>query len=181
MREVAKLAAVVAAVLWVATAFVRLRDAKGYGLRPGEPAPSFQLPALSGGEVGLSSFRGRWVLVNFWATWCPPCVEEMASIEKLHQTLAAEGLVVVGICVDDEEEAARRFVERSKLTFPILKDPGGRFATEAYKTTGYPETFLVDRSGILSRKVIGPRDWASPEVIGELRGLLRGLVPVQAP
>jgi cytochrome c biogenesis protein CcmG/thiol:disulfide interchange protein DsbE len=181
VRDAVKLAAVVAAALWVAAGFVRLRDSKGYGLRPGQPAPSFRLPSLSGGAVDLASFRGRFVLVNFWATWCPPCVEEMASIERLHRSLGSEGLVVLGVSVDDDEEAPRRFVERSGLSFQVLRDPGGRVATEAYKTTGYPETFLVDRAGTLSKKVIGPRDWAAPEVVEELRGLLRGLVPVQVP
>jgi cytochrome c biogenesis protein CcmG/thiol:disulfide interchange protein DsbE len=181
VRDAARLTAVVAAALLVAASFVRLRDSKGYGLRPGQPAPSFRLPSLSAGEVDLASFRGRWVLINFWATWCSPCVEEMASIERLHRSLGPEGLVVLGVSVDDDDDAPRRFAERSGLTFQVLRDRGGRVATEAYRTTGYPETFLVDRSGTLAEKVIGPRDWAAPEVVEELRGLLRGLVPVQVP
>src|SRR5205085_6791889 len=90
----------------------------------------------------LGSLRGRLVVVNFWATWCPPCVAEMPSLERMHRALGAEGLVVLGVSVDEDEGAVREFVARHGVSFPILRDPGGR-AAAAYRTTGCPEPLLV--------------------------------------
>src|SRR5262249_44696802 len=142
MKEALRLTAAVAVVVLAAVVFARLQAGKGYALQPGTPAPDFHLPLLAGGESGLSAYRGRPVLLNFWATWCPPCVDEMPSLQRLHKILEPEGLVVLSVSVDESGAALSRFVSEHGVTFPVLRDPGGRGAAASYHTTGYPETFL---------------------------------------
>jgi peroxiredoxin len=177
VKDVLKLAALVVAVLAASFAFVALQQEKGYGLAEGAPAPPLRLTSLQGEEVDRESHRGRVILVNFWATWCPPCVEEMPSLERLHRTLGAEGLVVLGVSVDEDGRALQDFVKRARVTFPILRDPGGRKAAAAWRTTGWPETFVIDGTGRIVRKVIGPARWDTPEAIAWFRGLLRPAAP----
>jgi cytochrome c biogenesis protein CcmG, thiol:disulfide interchange protein DsbE len=117
------------------------------------------------------------VVVNFWATWCPPCVEEMPSLETLHRTLGPEGLVVIGVSVDEDEAALRAFVQKIGVTFPTLRDPGGRGPAAAYKTTGYPETYVLDPKGVLIESYIGPAEWATPAAIDHFRELVRRFAP----
>jgi thiol-disulfide isomerase/thioredoxin len=139
----------------------------------GAVAPDFELAASSGDEkVTLSQFRGQVVLLNFWATWCPPCVAEMPSLERLHRALGPEGLVVVTVSADEDEEELREFVGRYGLSLPVLLDPGGLTAAAAYRTTGYPETFVLDRQGRLLRHYVGPAEWDTPEALAHFRGLL---------
>ena len=171
MKDLLKLGALVAAILAASFAFVALQQKKGYGLVEGAPAPPLRLPAMQGGEVGLESYRGHVVLVNFWATWCPPCVEEMPSLERLHRALGPEGLSVLGVSVDEDEGAVREFVARHGLSFPILRDPGGHTAA-SYRTTGWPETFIVGPDGTILRILVGPAEWDTPEALAYFRGLL---------
>jgi peroxiredoxin len=159
---------VVTIVVLAAFGYVHLAENKGYALKKGTAAPPLKLPALAGGEVDLSSLRGRVVVLNFWATWCPPCVQEMPSLERLHRALGKEGLAVVSVSVDEDEAVLRRFVEEHKLTFPVLRDPGGRLAA-TYRTTGYPETFELDAQGVVREHFVGPSDWATPEALEHFR------------
>ncbi len=173
MKDAIKVAGVVAVAAVLAWGFVSLEGRRGYGLKKGDLAPLLRLPTLDGGIVDLASFRGKLVVLNFWATWCPPCVEEMPSLEKLHRALAQEGLVVIGVSVDEDEVTLRSFVQKVGVTFLILRDPGGRGPTTAYNTTGYPETFVLDPQGVLLDKYIGPAEWATPAAIDHFRELLR--------
>ncbi len=173
MKDTLKLAAVVAAASALAWGFVSLQGRKGYALRKGDAAPPFRLPTLAGDVVDLGSLRGRVVVVNFWATWCPPCVQEMPSLEKLHRTLGPEGLVLLGVSVDEDQAALRALVKATGVTFPTLLDPGGRGPAAAYKTTGYPETYVIDPSGVLIESYVGPAEWATPGSIDHFRELLR--------
>jgi thiol-disulfide isomerase/thioredoxin len=171
MREALKFAAVLAVVAGAAFGFITLQEGKGYGLKPGAAVPDFRLRVLGGGTSELGSLRGRVVLVNFWATWCPPCVEEMPSLDRLSRALGPEGLVVLGVAVDEDEKTVRDFVARVGVSFPILRDPGAHTAA-AWRTTGYPETFVVGRDGTLLRTFVGPAEWDTPEALGYFRGLL---------
>jgi peroxiredoxin len=177
VKDLLKLAALVAAVLAASFLFVALQEKKGYGLAEGSSAPPLRLDALQGGEVDRESYRGRLVLVNFWATWCPPCVEEMPSLQRLHQALGPEGLVVLGVSVDEQGGALQDFVKRAGVTFPILRDPGGRKAATAWRTTGWPETFVLDGRGRIVRKIVGPARWDTPEALAWFRGQLRAAAP----
>jgi peroxiredoxin len=135
-------------------------------------APDFAVPDLAGQAVRLSAFRGRVVLVNLWTTWCPPCREEMPSMERLYQRLRDRGFALLAVSQDEGGAAVvEPFVRQLGLTFPILVDPeqqvGGRF-----HVWGYPESFLVDREGRIVERIIGPRDWAGPEQVAAVERLL---------
>jgi thiol-disulfide isomerase/thioredoxin len=127
---------------------------------------------LEGRIVRLSDFRGEVVVLNFWATWCPPCVDEMPSLEKLHRALGSKGLRVVAVSVDQSLDDIEHFRDKYELTFLILHDDGAK-VSHAFFTFKYPETYILDREGILISKVIGPRDWVAPTVIRDLVALVR--------
>ena len=139
----------------------------------GRPAPAFTLPGLDGRMVSLSDYRGKVVVVNIWATWCPPCVDEMPSLEKLYQEFKAENFAILAVSIDsDGIEAVAPFMKKHALTFPALIDSQAAIRT-SYKTTGVPETFIINKQGILVKKVIGPLNWAAPEVKRYIRKLLQ--------
>jgi cytochrome c biogenesis protein CcmG/thiol:disulfide interchange protein DsbE len=135
-------------------------------------APDFAIPDLSGQAVRLSAHRGQVVLVNLWATWCPPCREEMPSMERLYQRMKDRGFVLLAVSQDEGGAAAvKPFVEDMKVTFPVLVDPQGEVGRK-YGVWGYPESFLLDREGRVVERVIGPRDWASETQIAQIEALL---------
>jgi peroxiredoxin len=138
----------------------------------GKPIPEIVLPDLQGGTFRLSKTRGRVVLVNFWASWCPPCVDEMPSLEKIHQTLRDKGLDVIGVSVDDDRDVIERFKKEHGLTFTILHDEGAKVAN-SFQTYKFPETYVVDKEGRLIWKIIGPRDWIAPSPMLDIVGLLK--------
>jgi peroxiredoxin len=139
----------------------------------GQPAPNFSFPGLDGKMVSLSDHKGHVVLVNIWATWCPPCVDEMPSMEKLYRELKDEDFEILAVSIDAlGEKAVAPFMKKFKLSFPALMDPDGTIKT-LYKTTGVPESFIINKDGILVEKIIGPRNWASPELVRYFRDLIR--------
>lgn len=139
----------------------------------GEPTPDFELPDLDGRKVQLSGFRGKVVVLNFWATWCPPCVEEMPSLNRFQEMFAPRNVVVLAVSVDDDEEALRRFVADHRLKMIIARDPG-RKVSARYQTYKYPETYVLDRRGRLVQKLIGPADWNDERLLGFFRDLTAG-------
>jgi peroxiredoxin len=135
-------------------------------------APDFAVPDLNGQAVRLSAYRGQVVLVNLWATWCPPCREEMPSMERLHQRLKDRGFVLLAVSEDEGGPGAvKAFVDQMKVTFPVLLDPEGDVGRK-YGVWGFPESFLLDRDGRVVERVIGPRDWASTTQIAQIEALL---------
>ena len=141
-------------------------------LSKGRPAPDFSLPGLDGQKVSLKDYRGKVVLVNVWATWCPPCVEEMPSMEKLYQELKGDGFEILAVSIDESgAKDVGPFMKKHKLSFPALTDPEGTIKS-IYKTTGVPESFVIDKDGTLLEIVIGPRDWATPEVVRYFQNLV---------
>ena len=143
------------------------------GLMKGVPAPNFTLPDLEGKMVSLTDYKGKVVLINIWATWCPPCVEEMPSMEKLYQELKGEPFEILAVSIDvSGAKAVLPFMIENKLSFPALIDSKGDMKS-LYQTTGVPESFIIDEVGIIVEKVIGPRDWASPNTIRYFRNLIQ--------
>ena len=143
------------------------------GLGKGDNAPDFTLPGLDGKMVRLADQKGKVVFLNIWATWCPPCVDEMPSMEKLYQRLKGEDFEILAVSIDKKGvEAVLPFMEKHNLRFNALIDSKESLKYK-YQTRGVPETFIIDRNGIIVEKVIGPRDWASPEVIGYFRNLVQ--------
>jgi cytochrome c biogenesis protein CcmG/thiol:disulfide interchange protein DsbE len=122
------------------------------GQRP--PAPAFSLPRFDGGTLALSSLRGQYVLINFWASWCIPCRDEAPLLERAWGEYRTRGLMVVGVNIQDLEPEARKFITQFKVSYPNVRDRDGR-VSRAYGTTGVPETFFIDREGRVVRKFPG--------------------------
>ncbi len=121
------------------------------------PAPDFELENFAGGRVRLSDHRGQVVLVNFWATWCPPCVKEVPDFVELYGKYRERGLVILGISVDRNPGAVLpAFIERHKINYPVLLDDG-RVADDYGGITGIPTTFLIDREGVIRERYVGYR------------------------
>jgi peroxiredoxin len=126
-------------------------------------APDFGLSSLRGDSVRLSDFRGKVVFLNIWATWCPPCREEIPFMEALYRRLKGRSFEMLAVSVDrDGEKAVRPFAKKYGLTFPVLLDPDNK-TYRLYGLTGVPETFIVDKNGVVIHKIIGPQDWMKKE------------------
>jgi Peroxiredoxin len=144
----------------------------------GAQAPNFVAMTLDSTPVKktLDDYRGDVVLINIWATWCAPCRVEIPSIEQLNEAYAPKGLKVVAISVDDpgSEPLIRDFVKKYKMNFDVLHDTGGQEGkvSRDYQTTGYPETVIIGRDGVIRRKFLGATDWNSPENRGLIDRLL---------
>jgi cytochrome c biogenesis protein CcmG, thiol:disulfide interchange protein DsbE len=124
----------------------------------GDPAPSTSLPRLvGGGDEGLAQYKGRWVLVNFWASWCEPCKQEAPALEEFQRRQGGSDFTVLGVDTRDLSGDGREFVRRYGLSYPQLRDGDGDAAHE-YGTTGVPENFLVDPKGKVRWVLPGPVD-----------------------
>jgi cytochrome c biogenesis protein CcmG/thiol:disulfide interchange protein DsbE len=129
----------------------------------GFPAPNFTFPDLNGQQVILSDLRGKVVLINIWATWCPPCRKEMPSMQKLFERFKGENFEILAVSIDSTgREAVAPFMRTMNLTFPALLDPKEDIRS-LYGVTGVPESFIIDKEGIVVEKIIGPIDWATPK------------------
>jgi peroxiredoxin len=179
------LVGVITAALVVYVLYLKQRDSETPSSRPlvvvGRPAPDFALPGLDGRTVRLSDYRGKVVFLNIWATWCGPCREEMPSMEKLYRQMQGQAFEILAVSIDIlGAKAVAPFMAELKLNFPALLDPQGDVGT-LYSTTGVPETFIVDPDGIITAKIIGARNWATPEavqvfkeLVGKPAGEIRG-------
>lgn len=163
----------VVGLLLLGTAWVLLSsDARVEYVDAGSMAPPFELPQLgSDAPTRLVDLRGRVVLLNFWATWCKPCEDEIPSMERLYRDLQGEPFQLLAVSVDDGPEPVDAFRKRFGLSFPLLLDPAHEVAN-AYQTTRFPESFLLDRDGRVVQRYIGPRRWDAPEYVQRIRELV---------
>ncbi len=122
--------------------------------REGYLAPDWALESLDGDRLTLSGLRGQVVVLNFWATWCPPCRNEMPAIEEVYRTYRDQGLAVMAINVQEAEQQTRAFVDEMGLTFPVLPDRDGSVST-IYRVTSLPTTFVIDRAGTIREIAVG--------------------------
>ena len=137
----------------------------------GKLAPDFTLKDLSGRPVQLSSLKGKVVLVNFWATWCPPCREEVPSLVKMNQAMQGKPFQLLAVSIDEGgRDAVTTFFKKSGSELPALLDTDGA-VSRRYGTTGVPETFVINPKGVIMKKVVGGLDWSSPEVLAALEDL----------
>jgi cytochrome c biogenesis protein CcmG, thiol:disulfide interchange protein DsbE len=135
------------------------------GSRPpriGSNAPDFTLQDAQS-QVTLSQLHGQVVVLNFWATWCAPCVEEIPSLVEMQRRMKAKGVTVVAVSVDVDEQAYRQFVKDHNVNLLTLRDPSGK-SNGLYGTFKFPETYIIDRNGVMRRKFIGAIDWTEPEI-----------------
>lgn len=161
-------------IFGLAFGVVWLQSAKYEPLTVGKEAPNFSLPDLSDKSVQLTDYRGKVVFLNFWATWCKPCQEEMPSMEQLYKNYQKDGLVILAVSIDrvTTKKDIPPFVKNMNLTFPVLVDSWGQ-TDKRYKLMGVPETYIIDQGGILREKVIGPRDWTRSENLRVMDQLLK--------
>ena len=132
---------------------------------------AMDFPIEIAGAKSLADLKGKVVVLNFWASWCPPCLEETQSLNRLQNAISSRGGVVLGVSVDEDGAAYEKFLVDNHVVFPTYRDAGKKGASE-YGTTMFPETYLIDREGRLARKIVGPQDWQSPEVMGSIDVLL---------
>ena len=162
------------AILAVMFLVVWLQSSKYEPLVVGKVAPDFLLPDLNDKQLRLSDYRGKVVFLNFWATWCKPCREEMPSMEVLFKNFEKDGLVILAVSIDrvTTKKEIPPFVKGLNLTFPVLVDSWGQ-TDKRYKLMGVPETYIIDQQGILREKIIGPRDWTRLDNLKMLTQLLK--------
>ena len=115
-------------------------------------------------QVSLNQFRGQVVVLNFWATWCPSCNQELPSIMDMQNRLRGRGVVVLGVSIDEDGDAYHRFLRERSVNFVTVRDPEKKVAN-MYGTSMWPESYVIDRQGVLRRKIVGPINWDSPEVM----------------
>ena len=135
----------------------------------GSPAPQFSVTDADR-TVALKDLRGQVVVLNFWATWCPPCVEEMPSLVQMQKQLKGSGVTVLAVSLDDDARQYHSFLEKNKVDLLTVRDPRQQ-SNELYGTFKFPETYIIDRQGVLRRKFIGAVDWTKPDVLDYLRKL----------
>ncbi len=136
------------------------------GSRPpriGTAAPDFTVKD-SDRTVTLSQLKGQVVVLNFWATWCPPCIEEMPSLVRMQQFMKAKGVTVLAVSVDVDESNYRRFLRDHNVTLLSVRGPDQK-SNSLYGTFKFPETYIIDRNGVVRRKFIGAVDWTEPDII----------------
>jgi len=135
------------------------------------PAPSFQINDLTGKPVRLGDYDGRVILLNFWATWCIPCREEMPALQQLWEKFRDHGFTIIAISADSDTAAVEKFVAKTSLTYPVLMDMDNSVQS-AYEVMAIPMTYLISHDGKLSGRIMGIRDWASPEAFELIDALL---------
>jgi cytochrome c biogenesis protein CcmG/thiol:disulfide interchange protein DsbE len=148
-------------------ALVSACDRGAHPAQTGKVAPDF---TVSDGTttIHLANYRGRVVLLNFWATWCPPCVQEMPGLVELHHD--RPDLAILAVSIDDDPNAYSRFLVRRNVDFITVRDPS-QSAARLYHTEGWPETYIIDRQGVIRRKIVGDPDWSNPEIRAYLKSM----------
>jgi len=141
----------------------------------GKKAEDFAM-TLSGKPTRLSELKGKVVILNFFGSWCPPCIEETPELNKLQKRIESRNAVIVGVAADDDVAAYEKFLKDQNVIFPTYRDPATKDShsplAAAYGTTMYPETYIIDRKGKIARKIIGPQDWNSAEMLAYFDSIL---------
>jgi peroxiredoxin len=140
-------------------------------LKTPTPAPDFVLKGPAGNQINLRELRGKVVFVNFWATWCLPCIEEMPAMEKLHQELQKDGLVILAVNFQEGTERVKEFLTKHNLTFTALLDDDGKVA-ERYQAWALPVSVIINKRGEIVARAMGSKDWDSKESLQYFRQLL---------
>ena len=172
MRPIVTLIVALFLVVTTAACSAGKGDAQLTALRELAAASDFDLQTPDGSRVRLSDFRGKPLIVNFLATWCPPCRAEMPSIQRAWEQLKGEGIGVIAINVGEDADTIRQFIAQSPVTFPMPMDPDSQ-VVQAWPVRGLPTTFVVDSEGRLAYVATGEREWDDPELLRLVRGLAK--------
>jgi cytochrome c biogenesis protein CcmG, thiol:disulfide interchange protein DsbE len=166
------------AALLAILAYIVVQSMQDHIVAPGDAAPNFNLTTRAGDQISPRNFGGKVLVLNFWASWCPPCVEEEPSLNEFARTLKASGVVVLGVSVDRNEQNYENFVKRFDVAFPVARDPDENISYR-YGTYKLPESYIIDRSGKVVRKFAGlperdgqPISWMDPQLLDYVKSLL---------
>ncbi|HEV2201698.1 MAG TPA: TlpA disulfide reductase family protein [Bryobacteraceae bacterium] len=160
------IAVMAAALVWVVSGTLEPRIVKA-----GDLAPDFRIVTDSGKTVTRADFGGKLLVLNFWASWCPPCVEETPSLNAFQKQLAPDGVVVLGVSIDANEKLYHQFVDRYKIAFPTARDPDANISA-SYGTFQIPESYIIDRTGRVREKIISSTNWMDPDFLARVKSLL---------
>ncbi len=167
---------VLSAALWLAASVAwaddRLAAMKMSRVPQGTVAVPFELRSLDGQSIQLADLKGKVVLVNFWATWCGPCKEEMPAFERLRQKLDPERFALLTITTDLQQDGIRHFLANLQVQLPVLFDEQ-QDVSQAYLVRALPTTVLIDRQGVLVGRAVGPREWDAPQAVQLLQGFMQ--------
>ncbi len=153
-------------LIWVVAPTLQVRV-----IEAGDTAPDFSIVTESGKTVTRSDFGGKLLVLNFWASWCPPCIEELPSLNEFAKQYASQGVVVLGVSIDKNEKLYRNFLKQRQVAFATGRDPENDIGAN-YGTFQIPETYLIDRSGKVREKIISNMDWMDPAFLQRVRGML---------
>jgi peroxiredoxin len=165
---------VVMMALFIAGMFLmdRATGNKARAITSGDRAPEFRLKTVNNASVSLADLHGKVVMVHFWATWCPPCVEEIPTLDRLYRSLMGKDFMMLAVSEDEGGAGGvASFIQQNRLNLPVLLDTGNDVA-RLYGTYKLPETYIVDREGVVRYKAIGPRDWTDPSNIQILQNII---------
>jgi cytochrome c biogenesis protein CcmG, thiol:disulfide interchange protein DsbE len=176
MSKTNAIKATVLIVILGGTLYFALRQRQARPLAVGDRAPNFSVPAFPSGSLDLKSYQGQIVVLNLWATWCPPCVEETPSLVQFAEKMRDHGVVVLSISVDEDQKALQDFIQKNQIGYPVGRDPD-RSLSARYGTFQFPETYILDRQGKVADKVIGAIDWDDPRIQKFVQELARGPNP----
>ncbi len=140
-------------------------------VQAGDSAPNFSVTTESGQTITKSNFGGKLLVLNFWATWCPPCIEEFPSLDAFQRQMKNSGVVVLGVSIDKNEAAYKAFIKQNQPSIQLSRDAEANIASD-YGTFKWPETYVIDQSGKVVLKYIGPKDWTNPAVVNPIKALL---------
>ena len=140
-------------------------------IQVGDSAPDFSITADNGTTVSANSFGGRLLVLNFWATWCAPCIEELPSLDQFQRQFANSGVVVLGVSVDKDEKVYKRFLSRVHVAFLTARDPDNKINSE-YGTFRFPETYIINRDGKVLSKIISATNWTDDRMVNYVKSLL---------
>jgi peroxiredoxin len=165
-------------VLLVALAFVIVYSVQDHVVGVGDSAPGFRVKTENGAVMTPTNFGGKVLILNFWASWCAPCVQEIPSLNQIQKMFASQGLVVLGVNVDSKEELYRKMLQRFQVTFQTVRDPQENINYQ-YGTYKVPESYIIDRNGKVLQKYAGLPDvngewkvWTDPQIVSYVRSLL---------
>ncbi len=137
----------------------------------GDQATNFSITASDGKEYSIRNFHGKVLVLNFWASWCKPCVDEMPSLNRFAADLKQQGVTVLGVSVDHDEAKYKKFLKAANIQFPVYRDAKADIPA-SYGTFKYPETYIIDKNGKVLEKIIGEKVWVDPEVIANVKRYL---------
>ena len=144
----------------------------GHTAQVSDKAPEFELNDLQGVHHRLSAYREKVVVINFWASWCPECIAEMASLNSLYEKYRGKGLIVLGISADRKREPVMKVLTQTRVTYPVLLDSTGGVFIRNYTVVGLPTTVVIDKNGLIAERVMGRTDFTSAAFMNKIESLI---------